>query len=88
MDAGAPISYLTLEPGTPVYTREASQLGEVKRVLADEEKDIFDGLVVGTADGDRYVEGAAVREIFERGVMLELSAAQAADLPQPEAGPG
>jgi hypothetical protein len=84
MDAGAPISYIVLEPGTPTYTSDQRSLGEVKRVLADQEEDIFDGLIVATADGDRYVEAAAVREIFERGVMLKLSAAEAADLPVPE----
>ncbi len=88
MDAGSPISYLTLEPGTPVYTADEAPVGEVKRVLADADRDIFDGLVVGTAAGDRYVEAAAVREIFEHAVELTLSRSEAAQLPEPEASQG
>jgi hypothetical protein len=49
VDLGAPSSYLELAEGTRVLTSDRTQLGRVKRVLAVEEKDIFDGLASSTA---------------------------------------
>ena len=34
-DSGAPMSYLTLEPGTPVFASDGSEVGRVEHVLAD-----------------------------------------------------
>ena len=45
MDLGSPGSYLTLSPGVPVYSSDEQRLGEVEHVLAEPEKDIFDGIV-------------------------------------------
>ncbi len=33
-DRGAPISYMVLEEGTPVFSRDGERIGEVRRVLA------------------------------------------------------
>ena len=41
MDDGAPISYETLEPGTPVYSSDGQQIGTVAHVLAVEEEDVL-----------------------------------------------
>ena len=40
-----PASYLTLAAGMPVYSSDGQRLGDVEHVLADPEKDIFDGIV-------------------------------------------
>ena len=45
-DKGAPISYMVLAEDTPVYSADGVGLGKVKRVLADTEADIFDGLIL------------------------------------------
>jgi sporulation protein YlmC with PRC-barrel domain len=84
---GAPISYLVLEKGTPVYSADGRELGKVKRVLADTEVDIFDGLIVDTPDGDRFVDAPNVDEIHERAVILKLSAADARHMPEPTPSP-
>jgi hypothetical protein len=34
-DPGAPISYLALQPGTPVVTSDGREIGKVEHVLAD-----------------------------------------------------
>jgi hypothetical protein len=87
MDLGAPSSYLTLEPGMPVYSAAGELLGEVERVIAEEDVDIFDGIVFRTghfpASQERYVEADAVGQIHERGVLLALDAASAERLPEP-----
>ncbi len=88
MDLGEPTSYLTLSAGTAVYSSDGEKLGKVERVLAAPDLDIFDGLVIGAGHrgrGKRFVDAAQVREIFERGVELKISAAEAQDLPPPRA---
>jgi hypothetical protein len=84
VDAGERSSYLAIRPGATVLAEDETRLGEVKSVLADADRDIFDGLVVSTSNGDRYVEAAEVGEVYERAVVLQLSAAEAAELPEPE----
>jgi hypothetical protein len=86
-DYGAPISYLVLEEGTPVYTSDGVELGTVKRVLAVPDDDIFDGLIVATADGDRFVDAPNVAEIYERGVVLAIASEDAHVLPDPTPSP-
>lgn len=88
MELGEPTSYLTLSAGTPVYASDGEKLGKVERVLAAPDLDIFDGIVIGSGHGarnERFVDAAQVREIFERGVELKLSAAEAQELPPPRA---
>jgi hypothetical protein len=86
-DHGAPISYLVLEPGPAVYSADGQWLGTVKRVLADVETDIFDGIIVDTPDGDRFVDAPYVDQIYERAVVLKLSADEARDMPEPTPNP-
>jgi hypothetical protein len=59
----------------------------VKRVLADFDDDIFDGLIVATPDGDRFVDAEGVGDIYERGVMLALSVDESRQLPEATPGP-
>ncbi|MGH2994265.1 MAG: PRC-barrel domain-containing protein [Solirubrobacterales bacterium] len=90
-DLGTPGSYITLEEGTPVFSSDGEELGRVDEVRADLGTDVFDGLVIGAGalGGDRrFVEGAKVEEIYERGVVLKLDAAVARDFPRPEDAAG
>ena len=90
MDLGAPISYLTLEAGTPVYAADGEEVGRVEHVLADPEADVFDGLVIDTRSGPggwRFADAPQVAEIHERGVVLGLDAEQARALPEPSDNP-
>ena len=91
MDLGAPGSYLTLQAGTPVYSSDEQPLGEVEHVLADPDKDIFDGIVFDASPlpgGHRFVDAPDVDEIYERGVVLTLDAGSAAErLHRPDRNP-
>jgi hypothetical protein len=90
-DLGAPSSYLALERGVHVFSRDGDKLGEVQYVLADPEVDVFDGIVIDTSGlpgGLRFVDGPQVAEIYERGVILDLSSADAEQLPEPSENPG
>jgi uncharacterized protein YrrD len=90
-DLGAPISYLALAKGVPVYSSDGRMLGKVEHVLAEPEEDIFDGFVIDTSvlpGGHRFVDAPEVAEIHERGAVLKLDAAAAEQLPEPSANPG
>lgn len=89
-DLGPPSSYLALEPGVPVFSSDGSELGKVEHVLADLDSDIFDGIVLDTSvlpGGHRFADAPQVSEIYERGVVLDVDAAEAERLPQPSANP-
>ena len=87
MDEGLPSSWEALDPGTPVHASDGAPVGEVKEVLAVAEDDIFEGIIVTTAHGDRFAHADTIDSIHEHGVTLKLDAGAAAQLPRPEPAP-
>jgi hypothetical protein len=90
-DLGQPTSYLTLKPGTAVYSSDGEKLGAVEHVLAEPDLDVFDGIVLDTSvlpGGHRFADAPQVEEVYDRGVVLKLTAAEAEGLPEPTANPG
>jgi hypothetical protein len=85
-DLGGPTSYLAVAEGVPVYSREGRRFGELKVVVADEEADIFDGVVID-ADRHRFADAAHVEGFFENGVELTLTYEEAEQLPEPSENP-
>ena len=88
---GEPTSYLAVAKGVPVYSSDGENLGRVVRVLSAPKLDMFDGIVFDTTagpGGHRFVDAPEVGEIFERGVVLKIDAAEAASLKAPDANPG
>jgi hypothetical protein len=85
-DCGSPIAYLVLQKGTAVYTADRTQVGHVEHVLFVPEEDVFEGIVIKTEAGIRFVERDDVDQIFERCVFTTLTAEQARALPPPDPG--
>jgi hypothetical protein len=83
-DDGHAISYKVLRRGTPVRASDGTQVGTVRRVQENARENIFDGLVIDTRDGRRFVDAPEVARIAERWVTLTIDAAAAAALPEPE----
>ncbi len=85
-DIGTPISYLVLPDGTPVFDRSGGRVGTVEHVLADEQQDVFHGLVIKAGDGHdhRYAPADQVDGLYEKAVIVAKPAAQ---LPEPSADP-
>jgi hypothetical protein len=83
MDEGPLSSYLLLANNTPVYCSDGLTAGTVKEVLREPNRDIFDGLVVATRTGDRYVSADLVAAIHERGVDITLPYEETDELPAP-----
>jgi hypothetical protein len=89
-DLGAPIAYLALPEGVPVFASGGERLGVVEHVLAAEDEDIFDGIVIDTQAGPgglRFVDAPEVASLYERGVVLGIDAAAAERLPEPSENP-
>lgn len=84
---GKPISYLALETGTPVLSVSGSEFGTVAHVLQIPELDEFDGIVVSTKGGHRFIDRDQITEITSTGVQSNLSDEQTASLPAPDGPP-
>src|SRR5436305_15238155 len=81
-DDGYAISYKVLERGTPVVTSDGSEIGSVREVLENVAEHIFDGLVIDTPGGERFVDAPEIARIAERRVTLSIDAQAAAALPE------
>jgi hypothetical protein len=79
-----PIAYTALQPGTPVQTRDGQTFATVRAVLVDELVSVFDGIVVDTDQGKRFVDADQINSIFTTHVRTTLSAQDAATLPPPD----
>jgi hypothetical protein len=81
-----PIAYEALTRGTVVVTEAGTQIGRVEHVLADSSLDLFDGIVVKTVDGLRFVAADQVGLITVGTVNTKIADAEIAALPQPHSG--
>lgn len=81
-DDGHAVSYKVLRAGTPVRSVDGIEVGTVREALENEREHIFDGLVIDTPAGRRFVDAPEVARIAERGVTLRIDAAAAAQLPE------
>ena len=76
-DDGHAISFKVLRRGTPVRSADGVKIGTVRRVQEATRENIFDGIVVDTPQGKRFVDAPEVARIAERAVTLTFSASEA-----------
>jgi PRC-barrel domain len=81
-DDGHQIGYKVLPRGTPVHTSDGERIGTVYRVLDNAREHIFDGIVISTPDGRRFVDAPEVARITETRVTLTIDAEEAKTLPE------
>ncbi len=87
-DDGVAIAYDVLRPGTPVVDSDGAQVGTVHEVLDNKREHIFDGIVVSTPDGRRFVDAPEVGRITDQRVTLTIDRAAVSALPAPNAPTG
>ena len=80
-DDGDAIGYKVLRRGTPVRSADGVDVGTVRRVQDNAREHIFDGIVIDTREGQRFVDAPEVARIFERAVVLTITAEEARALP-------
>ena len=88
IDDGHAVHYSAVERGTPVYGSDEQPVGKVVEVLDNFREHIMDGVVFETPDGvRRFVDAPEVARTAEKGVTLNIPAAEAAQLAPPDTGP-
>lgn len=81
-----PIAYEALTKGTSVLTTTGTEIGIVEHVLADSSLDLFDGLVVKTPEGLRFVTADQIGVITTTAVHSKVANADVANLQKPHTG--
>jgi len=87
-DEGHAVSYKVLARGTPVWSSDGVEIGQVREVLENEREHIFDGIVLEAAGGQRFVDAPEIARIAERRVTLAIDAQAAEHLPERDAKGG
>ena len=75
------ISYQALPRGVPVVTSDDVQIGTVHKVLDNAREHIFDGIVIASENGKRFVDAPEVARITSARVTLTIDATEVAQLP-------
>ncbi len=89
IDDGTAVHYLAVPKGVPVYSADEQVVGTVIAVLDNHREHIMDGVVFDDPDGvRRFVDAPEVARTAERGITLNIRAAEAAQLAPPDTGPG
>ena len=89
IDDGPAIHYTAVQPGTPVYAVDGTQVGTVHQMVDNYREHILDGFVIDTtSSGLRFVDAPEVARTAERGVTLTIQPDQVESLSPPESGAG
>ncbi len=86
-DDAEPIAYSALPKGVPLLAQSGEQFGTVEHVLEIPEEDLFDGIVVDTPAGLRFVDRDQIGEITTAYVRCLLTDEEASTLPEPSGTP-
>ena len=87
MTDDAAISYQAAVPGTPVLSSSGTEIGTLEHVLEVPELDVFDGIVIATKAGLRFVNADDVQRITRSYIRCSFDDAQAGQLPPPDGPP-
>jgi Mrp family chromosome partitioning ATPase len=79
VEEGNAISFKVLRRGTPVRSVDGVELGKVRRVQEAKRENIFDGIVIDTPKGIRFVDAPEVARIAEKVVTVTFVADEADD---------
>jgi hypothetical protein len=82
-----PVSYEAAVLGVPVLASTGTEIGTLEHVLKVEELDVFDGIVITTGAGLRFIDADSVQQITRSHIQTTLDDAQAASLPAPSGAP-
>ena len=81
------ISYQAAARGTPVLSSSGTQIGTLEHVLEVPEIDVFDGIVIATDAGLRFIDADDVQQITRSHIQCRLDDAQARQLTPPDGAP-
>ena len=84
METETAVSYRAAVPGSPVLTRSGREIGTLEHVLVIPGPYIFDGIVIATDWGLRFIDAGRVELITIRNIRCSLDDAEAGRLPPPD----
>jgi hypothetical protein len=87
MDDDTAVSYEAATIGSDVLTSGGTKFGTLEHVLEVPELDVFDGIVVATKSGLRFVDADQVERITRGYIRCSIDSEDAAQLPEPGAPP-
>lgn len=76
------IGYQVLPRGTPVEASDGVQVGTFHKALHHGREHLFDGMVINTEAGRRFVDAPEVARITNKRVLLTIDSAAVAGLPE------
>lgn len=71
------ISYKVLKKGTVVRSADGIEIGTVRSVEEAKREQMFDGLVIDTKEGRKFIDAPEIARIAERGVTCTFDAKDA-----------
>jgi hypothetical protein len=83
-DDAQPVSYEGVPHGVPLLTSNGTRFGTLEKVLEVPSEDLFDGVIVKTEHGRRFVDRDQISEITTEYVKCDLDDAAASRLPEPD----
>ena len=81
------VSYQAAVHHSPVQARTGATIGHLEHVLEVPDLDLFDGIVISTHHGLRFIDADRVTRITLTRLVTDLSEEQAAELPAPSGPP-
>ena len=84
METETGVSYRAAVPGAPVLTRSGKEIGTLEHVLEVPDLDLFDGIVIATDWGLRFIDAGRVELITITNIRCSLDDAEADRLPPPD----
>jgi hypothetical protein len=81
------ISYQAVARGTPVLSATGTQIGTLEHVLEVPELDVFDGIVIATKAGLRFIDADYIQRITRSHIWCRLADTQIGQLPPPDGPP-
>jgi hypothetical protein len=86
-EGAEPISYQGVPLDVPVLSSTDEKFGTLDKVLQIPSEDLFDGVIVHTAHGKRFVDRDQIDEITTKYIKCNLDAAAVEALPKPDGSP-
>jgi hypothetical protein len=86
-EGAEPISYQGVPLDVPVLSSSDEQFGTLDKVLQIPSEDLFDGVIVDTSHGKRFVDRDQIDEITTKFIKCDLDEAAVEALPKPDGAP-
>jgi hypothetical protein len=85
-DGAEPVSYEGVPLGVPLLSASGKRFGTLVKVLEIPSEDLFDGVIVKTDHGRRFVDRDQIAEITTEYIKCALDDAATDSLPEPSGG--